>query len=185
MAQLKYVREDIADATQASVIASVIADRGSLPDICALMAHSPQGLVAYEGFSRFVRTSTSIDNRLREIIILRTVQLLGIDYEWKRHLQLAAAAGVSDELIADLASWGTSSLVDARTAAALRFVDRTATGADSQAAGEELMKFSPTEAVDIALVVGFYRLVPVVVTAFNIAADDRLPPAHICMTGVD
>ncbi|GLW98287.1 carboxymuconolactone decarboxylase family protein [Microtetraspora sp. NBRC 16547] len=179
MALLPYVTEDAASEDQARVIASVIAERGSLPGLMSLMAHSPDGLSAYETFSRYVRTGTSLDPQLRELIILRTVQLLGVDYEWKRHLRLAAATGVPDEALASLETWQSSPHFSGTTAEALRFVDRTVTGTDPRSAVGELSNFPAAQAVDIALVVGFYRLVSLVVLSMDLDADDRLPPAGI------
>lgn len=181
MALFPPLTEESADPRQRDVIERVIAERGSLPDLMALLAHSPDGLTAYEGFARYVRTATAIEDSLRELLILRTVQLHGIDYEWKRHLTLARKAGVTEEQLRSLGQRREESgSFTSRAIQGLRFADRAAlTGDSSSSAATELADFTPREKIDIIFIVGFYRLVSVAVAALDLAADDPLPDADI------
>jgi len=88
-----------------------------------VLAHSPPMLRAYAGLARGLRYDAATPRALRELMILRTAQLTGSDYEWAHHRAMAAANGVPEEKVHALAAWRSSTLFDRCERVALRCVD--------------------------------------------------------------
>src|ERR1700722_12897609 len=99
-----------------------------------VLAHSPRMLRAYAGLARGLRYEAQTPRSLRELMILRTAQLTGSEYEWAHHRAMAAANGVPEEKVAELAGWAGSARFDPAERAALRCVDEIHAVALSDAA---------------------------------------------------
>ena len=72
------------------------------------LAHAPRLLEAWIDFSWALREHCETPRALRELIILRTAQLMLSPYEWHQHRRMAAEAGVQEYQVAELAMWRTS-----------------------------------------------------------------------------
>jgi alkylhydroperoxidase family enzyme len=105
---------------------------------------------------------------------MRTAQVIDSDYVWARHLPLAAACGVTETQIQELAHWLDSSAFTSAEKAALGFAEKAALRLpvphDDFAALRR--HYSPREIVEITMLVGNY-----VSTAIFIQALE-LPPEH-------
>jgi alkylhydroperoxidase family enzyme len=60
------------------------------------LAHSPDAARAMSGLGRFIRETSHLDPRLRELAILQVGYLEGSAYEWAHHLKIGTEAGVSE-----------------------------------------------------------------------------------------
>jgi 4-carboxymuconolactone decarboxylase len=83
---------------QPEPIQDFMARRGDL-DVFRLLANAPQ---AFAGWSRLVDElfdSPTFSLRMKEVVILRVAHLQGSRYEFSRHVDIAQAAGVTDEQI--------------------------------------------------------------------------------------
>ena len=136
------------------------------------LAHSPLLLRAYAGLARGLRYEAATPRPLRELMILRTGQLTGSEYEWAHHRAMAQAAGVEPEKVAALAGWRTSELFDERERAALRCVDEVhAIALTDEGFAELETAFGRAEAVELVLLTAFYQSVARVIQALGLELE--------------
>lgn len=76
----------------------------------ALLLRNPALCRAFLGFNRHLLYESSIDDRVRELAVLRVSHRLGSDYEWAQHVPVALECGMTaDEIgrvrLDDVADW--------------------------------------------------------------------------------
>jgi alkylhydroperoxidase family enzyme len=105
-----------------------------------------------------IRTGTLLPRSLVEIVILRTAQTFGSDYEWQQHHPMALAIGMSEQQIDAIAHWQTSDRFNDNEKAALAFCDSiiAKTALDEAAFQRLQQQFSSREIVELAVVVCEY-----------------------------
>ena len=152
------------------------ARRGKLINVYRALLNSPALAESWFGHINAVRWKTSLDGRLREIVIVRIAYLTEAAYVLKQHVpKLAAADGVSAEECAALADWQASTLFDARVRAVLAYTDavtREANAADGLFAAVAA-HFDAKALVDLTVLIATYNMhVRVVNTlALDLEAD--------------
>src|SRR6202022_4486860 len=72
-----------------------------------VLANQPPALAAFLEMSRYVRSASSLDAGLRELVILATAHELGQHYEISHHTATAAQVGVSSAKVAAVAPSGS------------------------------------------------------------------------------
>src|SRR5260370_35650363 len=98
--------------------------RGKLINIYRMLVNAPPLAESWFNHSNTVRWKTSLDGRLREIVIIRMGHLTGAQYVLRQHVPaLALADGLSLEECAALADWRGSHFFDARERATLAYAD--------------------------------------------------------------
>jgi alkylhydroperoxidase family enzyme len=98
--------------------------RGRLINIYRMLLHSPALAQSWFNHSNAVRWKTSLDGRLREIVIIRLGHLTGCDYVLRQHVPaLALADGLTLTECDALADWESSPLFGARERAVLAYAD--------------------------------------------------------------
>lgn len=137
-----------------------------------VLAHSPRMLRAYAGLARGLRYEAETPRALRELMILRTAQLTGSEYEWAHHRTMAAANGVPDTKVRALAAWPESPLFDEPERAALRCVDEIHEVAlsDEAFAGLERSVGAPAT-VELVLLAAFYEAVARIIQALGLEVE--------------
>ena len=142
-----------------------------------VMAHAPLILRAYAGLARGLRYEANTPRALRELIILRTAQLTGSEYEWAHHRVMAAAAGVPEEKVVALAAWPASDRFDGRERAALRCVDEMheiALSDEAFAALEDSV--GAAETVELVMLAAFYQAVARMIQALGLVVEPAYEP---------
>jgi len=135
--------------------------RGRMINIYRMLLNSPPLAESWFNHSNAVRWRTTLDGRLREIVIIRIGHLTGCDYILRQHVpSLALADGVTGEECAALADWQSVQLFDARERAALAYAD-TMTRAiavpdDIFAAVEQ--HFNNRQIVELTVLIGSYNM---------------------------
>ena len=133
------------------------------------LANNPELLRAWAGFSSTLRWNSSTPRPLRELLILRVAQLTKAEYEWRHHVVMGRAAGLSDEQVAGLAEWRSSSLFGESERAALAYAEgMTAGSVPDDVAAELARHFDPGAVVELTLTAGFYNMVSRVLDALRI-----------------
>jgi len=61
------------------------------------LAHSPNGLRAFGGLGQFIRHTSRLDPRLRELAILQVGYLARAPYEWSHHIRIGREFGVTND----------------------------------------------------------------------------------------
>jgi AhpD family alkylhydroperoxidase len=137
-----------------------------------VLAHSPPMLRAYAGLARGLRYDAATPRALRELMILRTAQLTGSDYEWAHHRAMAAANGVPEEQVRALAAWRSSTLFDRCERAALRCVEEIHDVALSDEAFAELEREVGVPAtIELVLLAAFYEAVARIIQALGLEVE--------------
>jgi alkylhydroperoxidase family enzyme len=167
--------EDLDDDTR-SLFTGMIARGSKVPDLYRLLANAPELLQAWTSLAWPLRNVNHVDRGLRELLIMRTAQLTGAEYEWKHHWSLALAAGVAAEKLDALANWKANDLFDADERAALGMTD--AMVADSHvgvgAVHPVLDRFDKPAVIQLVLTVAFY----ICVGRFAGALDLTVEPGY-------
>ena len=134
------------------------AQGGDIINLQIATGHAPQFARAASTMAFTIRFDAQVPRRLRELIIMRTAQIVGSNYEINQHIPLMKMCGYNEAQIAALPHWQTSNLFDDKERATLAYVEQMAHGGDVDdptfAALQKL--FSPREIVEITYTVGSY-----------------------------
>lgn len=137
----------------------------------ALLVRHPPLAKAFMTFNRHLLYESRLDERIRELIVLRVSWLLRSEYEWGQHTVVARQCGITDDEIdriregPDTPGWST---LDRAVVAATDALVTSGTLDDAEWA--ELAEHYDDEAVlDFVFTVGAYATLAM---AFNVA---RLP----------
>ena len=167
-------------------------DEHATPDIAALVAkirgarggqlhvfyqallHTPALASAWFDFNNAVRFQASLDDRLRELVIMRVAALTGCDYVWKVHeTQYAAPAGVTPREVEALRDWRKSGVYGGKESALLAYVDAmTRDVAVPDAIFDGMRKhFSEREILELTVLIGAYNMQTRLLRALDIQPD--------------
>ncbi|MCC0003108.1 MAG: carboxymuconolactone decarboxylase family protein [Methylobacteriaceae bacterium] len=153
--------EDNKDPRIAKIYEEVTGSGRGFPNLYRLLGHAPKMLQAWCDFAWPLRADATTPRALRELMILRGAQIMGADYEWVHHLEMARAAGVPQEKIDALADWRESDLFAPDERAALRLADEIThgPGASAEAMAEAQTHFDAGAIVELTLTSSFYACV--------------------------
>ena len=128
-------------------------------------------------FANHILGKSTLDVRERELAILRIGYLCQAGYEWGQHVQIARAAGMSDEEILSAKTGpGTPGIseLDRLLLQATDELHSDAHVADSTWQGLE-QHLSRQQLMDLVFTVGQYNLVSMALNSFGVQLDDGLP----------
>jgi 4-carboxymuconolactone decarboxylase len=123
--------------------------------------HTPDIAAVWLDLVNAVRFKTDLDDRLREIVIIRVGYLNRCAYVVKQHVpELSVPAGLSREESDALAGWRSSTSFDERERAALTYTDAVTRDVDvPDAVVAELKKyFSERQIVELTVLIGAYNM---------------------------
>jgi 4-carboxymuconolactone decarboxylase len=172
MTRLPQVGLEPADEITAAVFDTFRAENRDPIALYRVLAHSPLILRAYAGLARALRYEAETPRDVRELMILRTAQLTGSEYEWSHHRVMGAAAGVGEEKVAALAGWEESGAFDERERAALRCVDEMheiALTDEAFAALEGAVGAGQT--IELVMLAAFYQAVARMIQALGLVVE--------------
>jgi AhpD family alkylhydroperoxidase len=144
---------------------------GQLHVFYQALLHSPDLAAAWFEFNNTVRFQTMLDDRTREIVIMRVATLTGCEYVWKVHeTKYAAQAGLAPQQVAALRDWRKSGAFDAREQALLAYVDAmTQDVAVPDAVFAELRRhYGTRETAELTVLIGAYNMQTRVLRALDI-----------------
>ena len=132
------------------------------------LANQPAALDAFLDMSRYVRSGSSLDAGLRELVILATAYELGQDYEVAHH-----RGGVAPDKAAAVAPGGSLAALDERERCAVEYARSTAlTRACDDATYERLKsQFSTEQIVDLVVTVAWYHLCAVILGSLQVELE--------------
>jgi alkylhydroperoxidase family enzyme len=155
---------------------------GRVLNLLATVAHHPNLLRHWVGFGSQVLSRSTLTNRHRELVILRTGYLTGSVYEWTQHAMIARAAGCSDEEINRVAlgpeAEGWSSVERVLLNAVDELLADHFISDDTWSALRQAM--SDQQCIDLVFAVGQYSLVSMICNSFGVQTEpgtDHCPPA--------
>jgi len=116
---------------------------------------------------------------LIELVIFRTAQIVGSDYELNQHAPFMKMCHYSNEQIAEVSDWRRSKLFDDKQRALLGYVEQMANGGnvDDPTFAELSHFFTPQQIVEISYTVGAYYSTGLLTKALksNRRQTDALP----------
>jgi 4-carboxymuconolactone decarboxylase len=135
--------------------------RGKLINIYRMLLNSPALAESWFNHSNAVRWKTTLDGRLREIVIIRLGHLTGSQYVLRQHIPaLALADGVTLAECDALADWRPSGLFGERERAALAYADTMTRDIEVPDAvfAEVKRHFDDRQIVELTVLVGTYNM---------------------------
>jgi 4-carboxymuconolactone decarboxylase len=161
MARVKLLQPE--DCPDQSVLIDRIKKgrRGNVINVYKMLLHTPDIASVWLDLVNVVRWKVDLDDRLREIVIVRVGYLNRCAYVVNQHVpELTAPAGLSKDECAALADWRTSSFFDARERAALAYADAMTRDIDvPEAVFAELRQhFNERQIVELTVLVGTYNM---------------------------
>jgi len=178
--RIEPVSLEDADARTRELLERMPAETRTL-NVFRTFANHPELMSRWLGFAGYVLRSSTLEPRLRELIVLRVGWRCRSPYEWGQHVIVGRRAGVVD---ADLERLTLGPEVDGWTAAeavALRATDelleRHSLGDATWAGLTE--HFSTHQILDLIFLVGQYQMVASALNALRVERDDGLDPADV------
>jgi alkylhydroperoxidase family enzyme len=129
-------------------------------NVFKVMAHSPELMEAWWRMMALLLTRLQLDPRLRELAILRLFQLTRSAYGFAHHVRIGRDAGISDDDIAALSSYGESERFSSLDQLVLRYTDAV-TKLDDAApaiAAELRQHLSEREVVELTFCIANWNL---------------------------
>src|SRR5262249_18090451 len=110
-----------------SALFDAIRSRGGEPlNMHRTLANAPQIFKAYADLAIALRVSAAVPRKDRELIIIRTAQKAGGDYEVAQHRPMAMSCGLTQAQLEAIANWQNSSEFDARQRSVLAYAEEMA-----------------------------------------------------------
>lgn len=154
--------------------------RGNLLNIYRLLLHSPPLATVWLDLLSAVRWKTTLEGRLREIVIIRVAYLNRAQYCLVQHIPaLALADGVSLEECDALADWRGTVFFSEKERAVLAYTDAmTRDIAVADSVFEEMRRhFGERGVVELTVLIGTYNMHTRVQEALKLDLEKPRPPA--------
>ncbi len=152
--------------------------RGRLINIYRMLLHSPALAESWFAHSNAVRWMTTLDGRLREIVIIRMGHLTGSQYVLRQHVpSLALADGLTVEECDALVDWRGSRFFSERERSALTYTDvmtRDIVVPDAVFA-EVKRHFNERQIVELTVLIGTYNMNARVLRALELDLEPQVP----------
>jgi AhpD family alkylhydroperoxidase len=161
MARLPLIDEH-AGPDIAALVGKIRGARGGrLHDFYKALLHSPGVASAWFDFNNAVRFQAQLDDRVRELVIMRVAALTGCGYVFEVHkAQYAKPAGVTPDEVEALRSRGQPALFGGRESALLAYVDAMTRDVEVPDDLFEGMRgrFSDREVVEVTVLTAAYNM---------------------------
>jgi 4-carboxymuconolactone decarboxylase len=165
------------DLTPSDVIRyeKVAVRRGSVPNVFKTLAHSPVTMEVVAKLGEHLRFEYSLDDELREAVILAIARDTLCEYEWTHHWLLARRRDTDPGLLHALAN-GVADQLPAPLGTAVRVARRLAGAATPESADVEALrdKLGPSGLVDLLVLIGYYRLLAGTLNTLGVPLEDGL-----------
>jgi alkylhydroperoxidase family enzyme len=131
---------------------------GEVINLHLTLGHAPVIAKARRALSGALRRQAATPRVLRELVIMRTAQIVRSDYEMNQHIPMALKAGLSQQQLDELPRWRDSKLFDETQRTVLAYVEQLLNGGDvDDATFAALAKhFSPQEIIEISVLATNY-----------------------------
>ena len=157
---------------------------GAIINLQLATRHAPKFTRASRAMAFTIRFETSTPRPLIELVIFRTAQIVGSDYELNQHTPFMKMCHYNNEQIAEVSDWRRSKLFDDKQRALLGYVEQMANGGnvDDPTFAELSHFFTPQQIVEISSTVGTYYSTGLLTKALKIQpeTDGRLTVAGQC-----
>ena len=169
MSLLQLLTIETGDAAQAEFLS-----QAPPLNLFAGMAHAPAAARATALLGGTILYDGKLDARTREMAILRVGHLLNCDYEVAQHEGIGRAVGLGNRELA-AARTGDATDVGEESRLAMLWAEETAASGSASPAlvQDTIRQLGPQRAVELSLVVGYYRMLAVFLKSFRIPIEDE------------
>jgi alkylhydroperoxidase family enzyme len=152
---------------------SAAANGGKVFNVLSTMARYPKLLKRWNVFGGHVLTRSTLPPRVRELVILRTGFVAHSGYEWAQHVDMARAAGCTDDEIARVAE-GPDAGWNNADRAVLRATDELVGDYFVSDATWDALRahLSEHQILDLVFAVGQYTLVSMALNTLGVQIED-------------
>ena len=172
MARLPYLEKaDLAPGDQALLARDI--------NLHKILAHNPAAARAFGTLGQYLRHGTTLDARLRELVILQIGWQARSPYEWSHHIKIGYDFGVSDADIRGLIAEGRGeeSGLEPLARLCLRAARELYDGAITPASFAELAgQLDPASLTDLVMTASFYCAVVRLLASFEIDVEESYRP---------
>ena len=126
---------------------------GEVINLHLTLGHAPKIAKARRALSGALRREAVTPRALRELVIIRTAQIVRSDYELNQHVPMALKSGLTQRQLDEVANWRDSKLFDEKQRAVLAYVEQLLAGGDVDDATFAAMTkhFTPQEIIEISV----------------------------------
>lgn len=158
MARIPYA--DLESADLAPVVGRIVAERGRVLNLYAMLLNSPAIAQGWLAFLTAVRQQAKLPARIRELLIMRVAVLNGAEYEYRAHIPFALGAGLTRPQL-DALQAGDFGLFDAKERCALAYCDEMTRSIRVRKPTFDALRphFDQQELVEITATIGAYNCV--------------------------
>ncbi len=162
---------------QRELITAHIRPDGSVPGLNAVMLHHPKLYTPRATFALYLKKDTSLPPKTRELLILRTAFLLGVDYEWGHHIEPARAAGWTDHEIARIAAGPDAEGWSEEHRTILQAVDELRREAFINDRTWNILAkhYDTKQLIELVFTVGGYTMTALAINSFGVPGDPGYP----------
>jgi 4-carboxymuconolactone decarboxylase len=158
----------------AELLGRTMSDAGGTPlTIFRTLARHPRMLKRFNVLGGFFLTRGTLPARDRELAILRTAWRTGCEYEWGQHVLIGRDAGLTDAEIAAVTGPPSSSPDPALLAVVDELLDHDDLGDPAWRTLTD--RYETDQALELVLLVGFYRMTAGFLNATGVAREELLP----------
>lgn len=144
---------------------------GRISALYGMMMHQPDIARAWLGLGSAVRKQTSLDDRVRELMICMVARIADQSFEWAAHEPLALAAGATPEELGLLLDRDACPTFTAADRVRLDYAEHVARGTvDPEVFAAASEGLDPAQLVEVATTVGYYVATARFLDAFGIIA---------------
>jgi 4-carboxymuconolactone decarboxylase len=169
-----------ADASTREIFGRVPESMRTL-NVLRTVANHPPLLRPWLEFSAYLLRSSTLEPRMRELVVLRTGWQCRSPYEWGQHVVIGRMVGVRDADLQRLTQGHDAAGWTAAEAAALRATDELVErhSLDDATWTGLTAHFSTQQILDLIFLVGQYQLVASALNALRVERDDGLDATKV------
>jgi 4-carboxymuconolactone decarboxylase len=158
--------------------AVVSGPRGELRGPLRAALHRPELADKWQQFGELLRYRTSLPPKWSELAILVTAVHCHAQLEWHIHAQMAAKAGLPDDIIAEVRAGRRPEHLDAEGAAIFDYAEELNR---RKTVGEEnynrvLARWGAIGVVELTALIGYYTMVAMTLNCHDIPLPDGVKP---------
>lgn len=141
-----------------------------------MMAHSPATVRELIRLGNRLIYRAELDNRLRELVIIRVSHLCGSKYEWAQHVPIALRSGVTREQMEVIDQWKGSNLFSEEDRIVLAFTEEVMkNNRPSDPTFEAASEFLNTASLaELTLSIGYWSMIAKFLNTFEVDIEEEL-----------
>lgn len=153
-------------------------DAVPVSNVLATLVHHPSLAGPFLAFNRTLMTSDVLDQRLRELMVLRVAWRTRSAYEWAQHTRLAVRCAITEEELAAISLGADATGWSPLEAALLRATDQLMDNyqVDEATWARLVVEFTERQLMEVVFVVGCYTCLAMVFNGLEIQLDPGLEP---------